>query len=131
MSEPSVLLVDDDVDFVEVVGAELENEGFCVTRAHSGQEAREKAPEECPDAIVLDVMMETDTEGFEVARWLREREDLKDIPLIMLTGVNQEFPFKFGPDDMWLPVDKFLEKPVKPARLAGELRTLLQDDEGQ
>jgi CheY-like chemotaxis protein len=71
-------------------------------------------------------MMETESEGFKVARWLREQEDLKNIPLVMLTGVNQEYPFQFGPDDIWLPVDEFIEKPVKPDKLAGVIRSLLK-----
>jgi len=125
MAGEKVLLVDDEQDFVDIVSAELEAEGFEVVTAYSGEEAREKAPEEKPDAIVLDVMMETKTEGFKVARELRQRDDTKDIPLIMLTGVNQEYPFQFGPDNMWLPVDTFLEKPVDAEQLVGELRTKL------
>lgn len=126
MAEGKVLLVDDEKDFVEVVSAALEAEGFETVAAHSGEECRQKAPEVSPDAIVLDVMMETESEGFKVARWLREQEDLKDIPLVMLTGVNQEYPFQFGPDDIWLPVDEFIEKPVKPDKLAGVIRSLLK-----
>ena len=125
MAGEKILLVDDEEDFVEIVSAELEAEGFEVVTAHSGEEAREKAPSEKPDAIVLDVMMETKTEGFKVARELRQRDDTKDIPLIMLTGVNQEYSFEFGPDSIWLPVDTFLEKPVDADRLVGELRTQL------
>ena len=126
MAGEKILVVDDEQDFVEIVSAELEGEGYEVITANSGEEAREKAPEEKPDAIVLDVMMETKTEGFKVARDLRERDDTKDIPLVMLTGVNQEYPFGFGPDDMWLPVDTFLEKPVDADQLIGELKTLLE-----
>lgn len=126
MAEKKVMVVDDEEDFVEVISVTLESNGFEVVPAYSGEEAKGKVPEEKPDVIVLDVMMETHTKGFEVARWLRGREDTKDIPIIMLTGVNQEYPFDFGPDDMWLPVDKFIEKPVPAERLLAEVQNAVK-----
>jgi CheY-like chemotaxis protein len=117
-----VLLVDDEQEFVEVVRVLLESNGYEVTAGHSGKEGKELAAREKPDVVILDVMMETDTAGFETARWLREQSDTKEIPIIMLTAVNQKFPFGFGPDDIWLPVDVFVEKPVSPERLLAEVR---------
>ena len=73
MAGEKIMLVDDDQDFVEVLSMTLEGEGYEVVTAYSGEEARESIPEEMPHLIVLDVMMETETEGFKVARWLRER----------------------------------------------------------
>jgi CheY-like chemotaxis protein len=126
MADKKVMVVDDEEDFVEVISVTLESNGFEVVSANSGAEAQEKIPEENPDVIVLDVMMETHTKGFEVARWLRGREDTKEIPIIMLTGVNQEYPFDFGPDDMWLPVDKFINKPVPAERLLAEVQNAVK-----
>jgi CheY-like chemotaxis protein len=122
VSENTILLVDDEEEFVEITAALLESNGYEVVPAYSGQECREKALEVKPDLIILDVMMETDMAGFEAARWLREHDDLNEIPIIMLTAVNQKLPFKFGPDEVWLPVDAFLEKPVSPDRLLGEVQ---------
>jgi CheY-like chemotaxis protein len=116
-----VLLVDDEREFVEVVQVLLESHGFQVAAAYSGKEGRDAASRVKPDVIILDVMMEKDTAGFETARWLREQEGTKTIPIIMLTAVNQKYPFHFGPDDIWLPVDTFLEKPVSPERLLAEV----------
>lgn len=126
MADKKVVLVDDEEDIVEVLSVALESNGFDVVPAYSGEQAKEKIPEQNPDVIVLDVMMETHTKGFEVARWLRGREDTKDIPIIMLTGVNQEYPFDFGPDDMWLPVDKFINKPVSAERLLAEVQNVVK-----
>ncbi len=119
MSAGKVLLVDDDREFVEANTLVLENNGYEVIAAYDGEDGKDKALEAKPDVIVLDVMMETNEAGFKVARWLRGREDTKDIPIIMLTGINLQFPLNFDKDEIWLPVDEFLEKPV-------ELETLLE-----
>lgn len=126
MATGKVLVVDDEMEFVEVSTIVLEGDGFEVVAAASGEEARQKAAEEKPDLIVLDVMMETKTAGFETARWLRENEETKDIPIIMLTAVNQEVPWRFGPDDIWLPVDAFVDKPVSPETLLEEAHKALE-----
>lgn len=130
MGQQIILLVDDDEDFLEVTASLLEEGGYEVDTAVSGKDAREKALDASPDLIVLDVMMETDLAGVETARWLRSQEATRKTPIIMLTGVNQEVPFKLGPDDIWLPVDEFLEKPVSGDRLLGEVRQKLplEDD---
>ena len=117
MAGKKVFLVDDDEDFVDVIQVTLESNGYEVATAHSGEEAREKIPDEKPDVIILDVMMETDDAGFKTARWLREQDETSDIPLVMLTAVNQQYPMQFNADDVWLPVDEFLEKPVDGEKL--------------
>ena len=122
-----VLLVDDDADFVKMNGVTLEANGYEVISACNGAECLEKARAERPDLIILDVMMTTDSEGFGVARKLRkECEATKDIPIIMLTSVHQRYPFDFGPDETWLPVQTFLDKPVPPDRLLREVRAHLE-----
>ena len=112
-----VLLVDDDRDFVEANKLILESKDYEVITAHDGESAKQKSLDSEPDVIILDVMMETHQTGFEVARWLREQEATKAIPIVMLTAVNQHFPLNFDKDEIWLPVDEFLEKPVEPDRL--------------
>ena len=114
-----VLVIDDDIDFVESIVNLLEARGYDVISASNGQEGVEKASAEKPDLILLDVMMTTKDEGFNVARKLHEIEDLKGTPVIMVTGVRTEMnlPFGFEPDETWLPVKQILEKPVKPETL--------------
>lgn len=109
-----ILLIDDDVDFVEVNKALLESSNHEVICAHNGEEGKKLAHSQKPDVVILDVMMATRTEGFHVARDLRSDAATAGIPIIMLTAINQEVPWKFGPDDVWLPVDEFIEKPVRP-----------------
>ncbi|MFW6189363.1 MAG: response regulator transcription factor [Planctomycetota bacterium] len=117
-----VLLVDDDREFVEVTSILLESNDFDVATAYNAEDGKQAAVAEQPDVIILDVMMETQTAGFDAARWLREREETADIPIILLTAVNQEVPWRFESDEVWLPVDEFLDKPVSPEKLLNEVQ---------
>ncbi len=123
-----VLVIDDDNDFVESVVNLLEARGYAVASASNGQDGVEKAKAEKPDLILLDVMMTTKDEGFNVARQLHEIDDLKGTPVIMVTGVRKEMnlPFGFEPDETWLPVKQILEKPVKPENLLNAVSEALK-----
>ena len=100
-----VLLVDDEVDFVEINKAALESKGYEVIPAYTGKEGLEKALKEKPDIIILDVMMTTKTEGFDVARELRKRKEMQDISLpniflpqfLLYTRFFQEFDYRYPP----------------------------------
>lgn len=124
---PRVLIVDDDVDFTYLAQKALEKAGFDVTCAHSGEEGSQRAKEIKPDLIVLDTMMETQTEGFQVVHDLRQDPELRDISIMMLTSINAKaYPWRLDRDDTWLPVDLFLDKPVSGERLVAEVRRLLE-----
>jgi CheY-like chemotaxis protein len=120
-----ILLVDDDQDIIEMNKTALEKHGHQISSAYSAEEARKLAKENPPDLAVLDVMMEDKTAGFELARRLHEL--LPKLPMIMLTGIRKEMQlaYSFEPDETWLPVAKFLEKPVNPRVLADEVAKLL------
>jgi two-component system alkaline phosphatase synthesis response regulator PhoP len=111
-----VLMIDDDPEFVDAITNILDAKGYDVVSAGDGKDGVAKAKKEKPDIILLDVMMTTKSEGFDVARELSKDANLKGTPVIMLTGVRKEMnlPFGFEPDADWLPVAVFLEKPVKP-----------------
>jgi len=111
-----VLMIDDDPEFIEAISNLLDAKGYDVYTASDGKEGVAKARAENPDMILLDVMMTTKNEGFNVARELHGDQTLKDIPIIIMTGIRREMnlPFGFEPDETWLPVKKVLEKPVKP-----------------
>ena len=123
----TILLVDDDMDIIEVNKAVLENDGYTIDYALNGKDGLQKAFDIAPDMIVLDVMMDSIDEGFTVARELRKNDSTKNIPLIMLTAINEQsgFPWKYEKDETWLPVDIFLEKPVKPNDLLNNVRRLV------
>ncbi|MBP7056450.1 MAG: response regulator [Candidatus Omnitrophica bacterium] len=114
-----VLVIDDDSDYVEAVSMLLEAKGYEVISATDGKTGFIKAKEETPGLIILDVMMATRTEGFDVARLLKDDPKTKDIPVILITGIKRDMNLAFGfePDEVWLPVKAVLDKPVKPEAL--------------
>jgi CheY-like chemotaxis protein len=114
-----VLVIDDDNEFVEAVTNVLESKGYDIASAPNGKDGFAKAKSIVPDVILLDVMMTHKSEGFDVARSLKEDKKTKSIPIIMITGIRKEMnlPFGFEPDEEWLPVQTLLEKPVKPEAL--------------
>lgn len=111
-----ILLVDDDAVFVEAVRAVLESR-YEVETAANGTEGIERARENPPDLVILDVMMDHLSEGFDVARRLRTDERTKDVPIIMLTGVDQVYNVRMEVDEDWVPCEKYLEKPIEPGEL--------------
>lgn len=121
----SVLLVDDDADFVEQNRLLLEDHGYRVRVAHSGRQALEEVADGRPDLIILDMMMESENAGFDLSRELRNSEYTKGIPLVMITSVNDIRPFRIEPDHTWLPVDALIEKPVDPPLLLDVVNRIL------
>lgn len=111
-----VLMIDDDPEFVDAISNLLDAKGYEVHTASNGKDGVAKAKAENPDIILLDVMMTTKNEGFNVARELHEDQKLAETPIIIMTGIRREMnlPFGFEPDETWLPVKRVLEKPVKP-----------------
>jgi CheY-like chemotaxis protein len=132
MGAKRVLLVDDDVDFLEINRMTLERAGFEVLTADTADQGLKTALSTSVDVAVLDVMMDTPTEGFELARKLRAQEQTKHLPLLMLTSINTENEaigsfVRFSDrdrDQTWLPVDRFVDKPIKPEDLISLVRTL-------
>ena len=129
-TEKKILLVDDDVDFAQSNKDLLEACGYDVIIAHDGTSGLEKAKQEHPDLMILDVMMATDTEGFEVARKVPEIPELRGLPVLLVTGVAKalHLPGHLEPDSTWLPVDRILAKPIDPARLLAEVERILNQD---
>jgi len=125
--KPIVLIVDDDVAFAESNRDLLEAYGYQVHVAHTGSEGLSVAREIHPDVMILDVMMATDTEGFEIARKIPESVELAGMGVLLVTGVTTalHLPGTLKPDDTWLPVDRILDKPIAPARLIAEVDRLL------
>ncbi|MFW5996701.1 MAG: response regulator [Verrucomicrobiota bacterium] len=128
-----ILLVDDDNDLVESTVLLLESHNYQVMSAGDGKSGFQKAREIKPDLMILDVMMTTKTEGFDVARKIAADPDLRDMPVILLTGIRREMelPYGFEPDEDWLPVYTVLEKPLEPDKLISKIEELLQQKREQ
>ena len=128
-----VLLVDDDKDLVGSLKVVLESNGFDVVTAHNGTDGLAQVAAQHPDAIVLDVMMDTDAEGFTVAYKLGSDPATRQIPIVLMTGFmdhmaakRESFDFINGRD--W-PAAKLMKKPVPMPELLASIRQLLAEAE--
>lgn len=112
-----ILIIDDDIDLVEVLRLTLEKNGYEVLDAQNGTRGYLLIEREKPDLVILDVMMATWDEGFEVVQRIRSNPAIAQTPIIMLTAVSQQMGIKYAKDEDVLPVDEFLEKPIIPSTL--------------
>lgn len=129
MAQGKILIIDDDPDITEAMSVVLANRGYEVRSARDSVEGKEELQKAKPDLIILDVMMRTSQEGFELSRELKNNAKYKDIPILMLTGVKDKTGLDFksaAGDESWLPVEEFLDKPVKPNVLLEKVEDLLQ-----
>jgi CheY-like chemotaxis protein len=129
MAKQTILIIDDDEDICLAVKALLESRGYVVETAFTKEEGLEKFRSVKPDLAILDVMMTTWQDGFELSRQLKKDPELKNTPILMLTGVENKTGFEFksaAGDEEWLPVEGFLDKPVEPEVLLAEVEKLLQ-----
>lgn len=125
-----VLLVDDDAAFLTATSLVLRDAGYEVVTAADGPAGLAAAREHKPDAVVVDVIMNRPDEGFALARAIRADADLADVKMLLLTAVGQQYQMLFEPDELWLPVEKVLEKPIAADELVGELSALLAPPAG-
>ena len=128
MENAKIVVVDDDQDIRDSLQVILEGRQYTVVTAADKTEGMEKIKTEKPDLAILDVMMSTWEDGFEMARELKKDSQFKDMPILMLTGVKDKTGIDFkstAGDPAWCPVDGFLEKPVEPDVLVQEVQKLL------
>lgn len=133
MSPKKIILIDDDPDLRLAIRLPLQAAGYTISEAASVVEARPAIKEFKPDLIVLDVMMDTTTAGFQLALEIHsadphsEFKDFRQVPIIMLTAIHSTTPLRFAPDQDYLPVQTFLEKPVEPDVLLAKVHELLTE----
>jgi len=133
MNQKRILLVDDDPDQRLTVRLPLEAAGYKVFEAANQVDGQVAVKQIRPDLIVLDVMMDTTTAGFQFALSLHspdpnsEFKEFCNTPIIMLTAIHSTTPLRFSPDEYYLPVQNFLEKPVEPKVLLDKVHKLLGD----
>lgn len=129
MNKPQmVLVVDDDPSFVAAATPILESKGYKVEAAYDSKEAMGKIERLKPDLIVLDIMMERLTAGFDLCYKLKHDPELKKIPVLAVSAINKKFGFKFSPqtDGEYFEADDFVGKPVKPSDLLERAAKLLE-----
>ena len=117
-----ILLVDDEPDILEIVGYNLEQAGYNVTKAENGKEAVKLAIKVKPHLIIMDVMM-PEMDGMEACEKIREIPELKDTIITFLTARSEDYSqvagFEVGADD-------YIAKPIKPKLLVSKVKGLLR-----
>ncbi len=128
-----ILIVEDDRDYADSMRLVLENNRYRVRHAQSVRRARELIAEDRPDLIVLDVMMEKHTDGFDFCAELRQDPALAAIPVFIITAVTQLTGFKFSPetDGDYCAADDYAAKPVPLADLLARVEKLLAKSAAQ
>lgn len=130
-SKGLILVVDDDPDIVATSRIILEGNGYEVLTASNGKEALERLSRVKPDLMLLDVMMASDTEGFDLAFRLKEDPEFKDLPIIMLTAFLDKVrtegagPFEFILGEPW-PVEWLFEKPLDTKKLLAKIEAIFK-----
>jgi DNA-binding response OmpR family regulator len=130
-TKPTILIIEDDADLVAAMKRILENRNLTVIEAYDPDEGMEKLKQTEPDLIILDVMFGSrgESKGFDFAQSVKLDKKFSAIPILMLTAINTERPsFKFSPetDGEFLPVDSFLDKPVRYEELIDKVGDLLR-----
>lgn len=123
----NIVICDDDPEIREAMRIILESEGHTIREADGLDACRACLKEGKPDLLILDVMMDKPDDGFQFSYELRD-SDQKDVPILMVTGVGQQTGWNFDPskDEDFIPVNDFLEKPVKPDDLIARVNKLLE-----
>ena len=128
MTAPTILIIDDDPDFVDVTKVILETKQYDVKVAYNPDEGFARLEEEIPDALILDVMMGKGADGFIFARKIRKDPRFKKMPILMLTSMREQTGFDFPGERIhskFLPVDDYLEKGVDPQVLLDKIENMI------
>ena len=128
MAHEKILIIDDDDDQVHAMRLPLQAAGYQVSRAANGNAGLRMVKQVNPDLIILDAMMDSPTDGFQVSLALRSPAPASDyaayraIPIFMLTAIHSTTTLRFAPEPNYLPVDSFVEKPIGPNELLAQVR---------
>ncbi len=118
-----IVYVEDDVEMIDLVALILERKGYKVDGASGGQEGWELIKSTCPDLVLLDLMM-PDIDGWEVYQNIRDNEETKDIPVIVITAKAQNIDRVLGLHIA--KVNDYITKPFKPEELVESIERLLE-----
>ena len=130
MSEgKNLLMIDDDPDFVAAIKSILEGANYNVEVAYNPKDGFESLERNHPDLLLLDIMMGRGAEGIMIARKLRKDPELREIPVLIITGIREQIAFLFPGEPVhpgFVPVDELVEKPVEPDFLLERVSALLK-----
>jgi CheY-like chemotaxis protein len=126
-----IYIVDDDRDIVEAMSIVLTKNGYEVSAQYDDERVEQNVEANRPDLIILDVMFPEDSSaGFDIARRIKSNPELRRIPILMLSAINERgiYVGRFSNKDLdesFLPVNMFVDKPLRPAALLERVNSLI------
>lgn len=129
-----ILMIDDDPDFVSGIKAILDKAGFEVEVAYNPKEGLQALQTKQYDLLLLDIMMGRGAEGIMIARKLRKDIKLRELPVLILTGMREQIAFLFPGEPVhprFVEVDEMVEKPVEPKLLLEKINALIKTAEAK
>lgn len=123
-----LLIIDDDPDFVEGIRSILDSAGYSVDAAYNPKTGLKALQDTNYDLLLLDIMMGRGAEGILIARKLRKDPKLREMPVLIITGIREQMAFLFPGEPVhprFVAVDELVEKPVEPAMLLEKVSTLI------
>jgi DNA-binding response OmpR family regulator len=120
-----ILIIDDDPIYVKSTQAVLQSHGYRVDSAPNGEAGLAKMVEEKPDLVILDVMMDWVLEGVTVSQEMMSRQELQGVPIIMVTSIRDSEYRGLFPQDQYLHINSWLDKPCAPDKLVSEVEKTL------
>jgi len=127
--QATIMMIDDDPDFVEGIKSVLEKADYTVDVAYNPKTGFEKLRAKPYDLLLLDIMMGRGAEGVALARKIRKDPKLREMPVLIMTGLREQIAFLFPGQSVhpgFVETDELVEKPVEPKLLLEKVSTLLR-----
>jgi CheY-like chemotaxis protein len=127
--QKKLLMIDDDPDFVEGVKSILDSAGYDVDVAYNPDDGFQALQSKRYDLLLLDIMMGRGAEGIMIARKIRKDPVLREMPVLIITGIREQIAFLFPGSAVhpgFVPVDELVEKPVEPGLLLEKVSALME-----
>jgi DNA-binding response OmpR family regulator len=127
--QANIMMIDDDPDFVQGIKSVLEKADYAVDVAYNPKAGFEKLRAKPYDLLLLDIMMGRGAEGVALARKIRKDPKLREMPLLIITGLREQIAFLFPGQSVhphFVETDELVEKPVEPTLLLEKVGTLLR-----
>jgi DNA-binding response OmpR family regulator len=131
MAMSKIYIIDDDRNIVEFMSIVLKKNGYEVVSQYTEENVVDNLLDSKPDMVILDVMFPQNVSaGFDIAREIKKDKRVSHIPIIMLSAINEKGVYSgtfsnTDRDNSWLPVDEFVEKPIKPDQLLEKVKSIL------
>lgn len=129
-----LLIIDDDPDFVEGIKSILDTAGYSVDVTYNPKTGLQALADKSYDLLLLDIMMGRGAEGIMIARKLRKDTKLREMPVLIITGIREQMAFLFPGEPVhprFVAVDELVEKPVEPKLLLEKVSTLIETAEAR